>query len=95
MGNKDIERHEESKAEGLERMERKKEKHAYETDFEKLKAEKFGKKEEQKPEITQLEWIELNKQLHLDPDTGKPYNMSAGEKSKQVFFDHPMVPIGK
>ena len=55
MGNKDIERHEESKAEGLERMERKKEKHAKETDFEKLKAEKFGIREEKKPEITQLE----------------------------------------
>ena len=94
MGSKDTERHEESRAEGQEQRELKKGRHIIDTNFEKLKAEKFGTKEEPNSDASMLEWIELNKQLQINKDTGRPYNMTTTEKSKAMFFENPLVPIG-
>ena len=93
MGTKDQERCEETKQKCEEETAIKKEKRSLESNFEKLKNEKFGKKEEMKDEAM-LEWIELNKQLNIDQNTGKPYHVTSGDKTKAVFLDNPLVPIG-
>ena len=67
--------------------------------FEKLKneaEEKMGKK--QSKEMTDddmLEWIELNKQLQVSRETGKPYLETAADKFKRKFGENPFIPIGK
>lgn len=67
--------------------------------FEELKnkkiAEKFGK-EEQMSDQAMLEWIDLNRQLQFDR-TGKPFDdkITASHKTKSVFLENPLVPIGK
>ena len=95
MGPKDLERIEDNKAERLEEKENKSNRRFEELKNEKI-AEKFGKKEQFTDEAM-LEWIELNKQLRIDQDTGKPYadKVTASDKSKSMFMENPLVPIGR
>ena len=93
MGPKDLERHVETKERHEEEQAIKKGRGALASNFEKLKAEKFGQKEDMKDEAM-LEWVELNKQLHIDRNTGKPYHITSAEKTKAIFLENPMVPIG-
>ena len=94
MGPKDIERHEESKAEGQEQRALKMQ-DRFTTEFEKKKREKLGLKKVEPAESEMLEWIDLQKQLQIDRDTGKSYVTTPWEKTKGVFLDNPLVPIGK
>ena len=67
--------------------------------FEKLKneaEEKMGKKRNNAmTDADMLEWIELNKQLQVSRETGKPYVETATNKFKRKFGENPMIPIGK
>ena len=94
MGPKDLERIEENKAERLVEKENKANRRFEELKNEKI-AEKFGKKDQPSDEAM-LEWIELNKQLRIDKDTGKPYadRVTASDKSKSMFLENPLIPIG-
>ena len=94
MGPKDVERHEESKAEGQEQRALKMQ-DRFTTEFEKKKREKLGLKKVEPAESEMLEWIDLQKQLQIDRDTGKSYVTTPWEKTKGVFLDNPLVPIGK
>merc|ERR1712018_213551 len=87
MGPKDLERIEDNRAERLEEKENKSNRRFEELKNEKI-AEKFGKKEQFTDEAM-LEWIELNKQLRIDQDTGKPYadKVTASDKSKSMILD--------
>ena len=94
MGPKDVERHEESKAEGQEQRALKMQ-DRFSTEFEKKKREKLGLKKVEPAESDMLEWIDLQKQLQIDRDTGKSYVTTPWEKTKGVFLDNPLVPLGK
>ena len=94
MGPKDVERHEESKAEGQEQRALKIQ-DRFTTEFEKKKREKLGLKKVEPAESDMLEWIDLQKQLQVDRDTGKSYVTTPWEKTKGVFLDNPLVPLGK
>ena len=94
MGPKDVERHEESKAEGQEQRALKMQ-DRFSTEFEKKKREKLGLKKVEPAESDMLEWIDLQKQLQVDRDTGKSYVTTPWEKTKGVFLDNPLVPLGK
>ena len=94
MGPKDVERLEESKAEGQEQRALKMQ-DRFATEFEKKKREKMGLKKGEPAESDMLEWIDLQKQLQIDRDTGKSYITTPWEKTKGVFLDNPLVPLGK
>ena len=63
--------------------------------FEKLKREKLGTKVNEASDEAMLEWIELNKQLSIDRETGRPYHVTTADKTKAIFMENPLVPIGK
>ena len=52
------------------------------TEFEKKKREKLGLKKGEPAESDMLEWIDLQKQLQVDRDTGKSYVTTPWEKTK-------------
>ena len=70
-----------------------------ERQFEALKnkkmAAKFGEKQEMTDEAM-LEWIDLNKQLQRDRD-GNLYSdqVTAAGKSRSMFLENPLIPLGK
>ena len=94
MGPKDLERHLETKERHEEEKGKEKQNHESHTKrFEKLKAEKFGKKEDMSS-AEMLEWIDLNKQIRFDTNTGKPYEITASDKAKEMIFKNPLIPLG-
>ena len=84
MGPNDLARIEENKAERK---------------FEEIKnkklAEKYGEEKKMSDEAM-LEWIDLNKQLQRDRE-GNLYSdqVTAAGKSKSMFLENPLIPIGK
>lgn len=93
MGPKDPDRKEETNVRHEEEKEIKTGKSKLDSHFEKLKTEKFGKKEDMN-DADMLEWIDLSRQLNIDRSTGKPYHVTPWDKTKAIFIDNPLVPIG-
>ena len=64
-----------------------------------LEAAKQARMEKQmeKQGFTQLDWINLNKELQVNPATGKKYGdaVSSTEKMSSVFGSNPFILIGK
>ena len=99
MGPEDERRHQQNIAE-IEGRKAERTRTKAEIKFEKLKNEaeekKFGKKQHKEmTDADMLEWIELNKQLQFNSETGKPHVETASDKFKRKFGENPMVPIGK
>lgn len=94
MGTKDVEQPQEVKVEQNEKSVLKKDRPKADVEFERLKNEKFGTKENENADAAMLEWVELNRQLQIDRDTGRPYAVTSWDKTKGVFLDNPLVPLG-
>ena len=54
----------------------------------------MSKEDKSSPEMQ--EWIELNRQLHIDQSTGKRYQENIGpfERFMVMFRENPLVPVG-
>jgi len=60
--------------------------------FQEMQEAKHGKREELK--IDEFEWIELNKQLEVDRNSGKRHQETPNEKLIRKFKENPLIPMG-
>merc|ERR1712062_381185 len=59
--------------------------------FDEIQEQKHGKKEIL---VDEFEWIELNKQLSINRESGKRHQETANEKLMRKVSENPLVPIG-
>jgi len=65
-----------------------------------LKAEYKKIQESKRPknedtiEVDEFEWVQLNKELLLNRDSGKPHKERPQEKLIRKFSENPLIPIG-
>ena len=98
MRTRDEERIEQNKLEGTEMRAAEKTQRKAEVEFKRLKneaEEKMGIKRKVMSDADMLEWVELNKQLQINRETGKPYVETYSDKFKRKFGENPLVPVGE
>ena len=98
MGTRDEELIQQNKVEGTEKRAVEKTRRKAEVEFERLKneaEEKMGIKHKAMSDADMLEWVELNKQLQINRETGKPYVETYSDKFKRKFGENPLVPVGE
>ena len=95
MGSQDSEQNPRVKYEQDEKIALKTHRLKADKEFERLKNEKLGRKENETSDAAKLEWIELSRELQIDKDTGRPYHLTTAEKSRKLFIENPLIPLGK